>query len=398
MAELLPIAEARGLILEGAEPLAAEIVAIAEAAGRVLARDLIATRTQPPKAVSAMDGYALRAAETPGALRVVGESAAGHPFSRTLAPGEAVRIFTGAAIPQGADAILVQEDARREGDLVHVATSVATGRHVRAAGLDFHEGEACLLAGTLLTPRAIGLAAAMNHGRIPVHRRPRVAILSTGDELVAPGMDPGPDGIVSSNAMVLAAGLSAVGAAAVDLGICPDRLDLTRAAIESARAAGHDILVTSGGASVGDHDHVQRALADLGADMGFWKIAMRPGKPMMLGRLGGLRVIGLPGNPVSTYVCMEIFVAPLVRKLSGLADIGPWYEEAVLGVPLPGNDLRADHLRATLAVENGALVATPHPVQDSSMIRVLARSNCLILRDAYAPPAEKGAPCRIIRL
>jgi len=398
MAELMPVADALARVLDGVAALPEEWVLLSKADSRVLTRDLSATRTQPPAPVSAMDGYAVRAADLPGSITVIGESAAGHTFSGKVGAGETVRIFTGAVMPEGADTVLMQEDARREGSTVTTAVVPSPGRHVRTAGLDFAKGIVGLKQGSHLDPRSIALAAAMNHAEVPVHRRPRVALFSTGDELVAPGQDPGPDGIVSSNATMIAAVLAREGCDVVDLGIVADRFDDTQAMVRHVREEAFDVLVTSGGASVGDHDMIHRVLTAEGVELGFWKIAMRPGKPLMMGRLSGLRILGLPGNPVSSYVCTRLFVVPLVRALSGRRDLEVRTEVAFLGSDLRKNDQRADYLRATLAIEAGRLIATAHPIQDSSMIRVLAQSQALILRAPHAPAALAGDACEIIRL
>jgi molybdopterin molybdotransferase len=398
MAGLLPVAEALARVLAGAVPLAEEWVPLAQADGRVLTRDLAATRTQPPAAVSAMDGYALHAADVPGTLPVLGESAAGRPYGAALPPGSALRIFTGAELPEGADTVVIQEDVTRAGDRVTIPQAAMAGRHIRPRGLDFAEGAVALTAGTRLDPRKIALAAAMNHALLPVHRRPRVAVLSTGDELVPPGTAPGPGCIISTNALTVATLVTREGGIATDLGIAPDRLDDTLAAVRGAREAGYDILVTSGGASVGEYDLMRDVIAHEGAELGFWKIAMRPGKPLMMADLGPMRLIGLPGNPVASFVCSLIFLLPLIRRLSGLAEVETATEEAVLGVDVGANDLRADYLRASLERRDGRWVASPFPVQDSSMIRVLAEAGALVLRAPHAPPAPAGSVCRIVRL
>ncbi|HUG60646.1 MAG TPA: molybdopterin molybdotransferase MoeA, partial [Methylomirabilota bacterium] len=301
---LTPVPEAQDRLLSDVVPLGVETVPISEADGRVLAGDLRSLRTQPPFPASAMDGYAVRAADlAPGVrLAVIGQSAAGHGFAGRVEAGQAVRIFTGAPVPPGADTILIQENATRNGDTVVADGPVETGRHVRAAGLDFAEGEIGLAAGRRLGIREIGLAAAMNHGVLTVYRRPRVAILATGDELVAPGSPVGPDQIVASNGLSLAALVRSVGGEALDLGIAPDRLDVLRARIRDGLDAGADVICLLGGASVGDHDLTRPALEAEGLVLDFWKIAMRPGKPLMFGRIGERRAIGLPGNPVSSLV------------------------------------------------------------------------------------------------
>jgi molybdopterin molybdotransferase len=386
------------MVLDGVRPLEVETVPLAEADGRTLAEDLRATRSQPPAAVSSMDGYAVRAADLPGRLRVIGESAAGRPSAVVLGPGTALRIFTGGELPPGADAVVMQEKAVRSGDLVTMTEAATPGQFIRPRGLDFAEGMTGLVAGTRLDPRALALAAAMNHPTVPVRRRPRVAILSTGDELVPPGQQPGPGQIVSSNALAIAALVRREGGLPQDLGIVPDRLDATLSAVVQARDAGADVLVTSGGASVGEYDLMRAVVERTGARLGFWKIAMRPGKPLMMADLGRMRLIGLPGNPVASFVCSLLFLAPLLRRLSGASSIETPIEPAVLGCDLPANDLRADYLRAQLSIADSRLVATPFPVQDSSMIRVLAEADALVLRAPFAAPARAGDPCAILRL
>ncbi len=398
MAGLTPVADALARVLEGAAPLPEEWVPVGEADGRVLSRALVSRRSQPPADMSSMDGYAVRAGDLPATLPVVGEAAAGRPFAGSMAHGTAIRIFTGAEMPAGADAVVMQEDVTRSGDMVTFGTAPKPGQFIRRKGLDFSEGVPGLAAGTRIEPRSLALAAAMNHASVPVHRRPRVAILSTGDELVEPGSEPGPGQIVSSNALALAAIVRREGGEATLLGIVPDRLDATLAAVRRARAEGHDILVTSGGASVGEHDLMREVIAEEGAEPSFWKIAMRPGKPLMMANLSGLRLLGLPGNPVASFVCATLFLSPLMRRLAGRSDILPVEEDAVLGNDLAANDHRQDYLRATLAESNGTWVATPFPVQDSSMIRVLAEADALVVRAPHAPAAAKGMPCRIIRL
>jgi len=399
---LLSVADAQALVLADARPLPAENAPLAAAHGRVLAADLAARRTQPPAAVSAMDGYAVRAADvatTPARLKLIGEVAAGHPFDRAVGAQEAARIFTGGVVPRGADTIVIQEHTSRDGDTVIVEKPGRPGRHIRAEGLDFKAGAVLLAAGRRLTARDLALAAAMNHPAVPVHRRAKVAVLATGDELVMPGMTPGDGQIVYSNGFALAAQVANEGAEVVDLGIAPDRLDATVAAVRRAREAQVDVLVTTGGASVGDHDLVQRAFAAEGMALSFWKVAMRPGRPLMHGRIGAMDVLGLPGNPVSAYVCAVLFLAPLLRRLAGRRDLGPDSESAILGSDLAANDERADYLRAALARgPDGGLVATPYGVQDSSMLSPLASAGCLIIREPYAAPATAGTRCAIVKL
>lgn len=398
----LSVDEALARVLADASPLPAEDAPLTEARGRVLTRDLAALRTQPPDALSAMDGYAVRAADVaavPARLRVVGEVPAGRPFDHAVGAGEAARIFTGGVIPAGADTIVIQENTTREGDTVVILQGSATGRHVRAQGIDFKSGDCGLRRGRRLTARDLALAAAMNHATVPVHRRARVAVLATGDELVPPGTPPTPGQIVHSNNFQLTALARGEGAEAFDLGIAPDRLGATVAALRQAQALTVDVLVTTGGASVGDYDLVQKALAAEGMALSFWKIAMRPGRPMMHGRLGAIQVLGLPGNPVSAYVCATLFLLPLLRRLAGRDDLRPTSEEARLGRDLAANDEREEYMRATLALApDGALIATPFANQDSSLLTPLARADVLVIRPPFAPAATAGETCRIIRI
>jgi len=396
---MISVEEARARILADLRPLPAEVVALAEAWGRVSAAPVIARLSQPPADVSAMDGYALRAADgTLGAvLEVVGESPAGHPFAGALGPGQAVRLFTGSLVPDGADAILLQEDATREAERVRVNEAVRPGRHIRRAGQDFAAGEAVLPAGRRLGARDIGLAAAANHPWIAVHRRPRVGVLATGDEIALPGEPIPPGGIVSSNAHALAALIRAGGGEAVVLPVAPD--DRAAIAAVADSVGGMDMLVTTGGASVGDHDLVVAGLRTRGLEVDFWKIAMRPGKPLVFGRLGPVPVLGLPGNPVSALVCAVLFLSPALAALSGLPPGPPPSTAARLGAPVAANDARADHLRATLERDSeGRLVATAFPVQDSAMLRRLVQADALILRPPHAPALPAGAEVAVIRL
>jgi molybdopterin molybdotransferase len=398
----LSVADALACVLADAAPLPSEDAPLAAAVGRVLTADLAALRDQPPADLSAMDGYAVRAADiarTPARLRVIGEVPAGRPFERAVCSGEAARIFTGGVVPTGADAIVIQEVTTRDGDHVVITKGATKGRHVRAQGFDFKAGDALLRRGRRLTARDLALAAAMNHPAVPVHRRPRLGVFATGDELVAPGAPPAPGQIVHTNNFTVLALAREEGAEAFDLGVVPDRLDATVAAVRRARALDLDVLVTTGGASVGDYDLVRPALAAEGLALSFWKIAMRPGRPMMHGRLGAMHALGLPGNPVSAYVCSLLFVLPLLRRLSGRADIALPTEDAVLGRDLPENDEREEYMRATLAQGGyGYPVATPFASQDSSLLSPLARADCLVIRPPLAPASPAGSPCRIVRL
>jgi molybdopterin molybdotransferase len=398
----LSVAESLALVLADAEPLPPEDTTLVDACGRVLAADLKALRTQPPADVSAMDGYAVRAADVaavPARLAVVGEIAAGRVLDREIGPGEAARIFTGGMMPPGADTVVIQENATRQGDAVCIEHPATKGRNVRPRGLDFTAGATLLEKGRLLTVRDIGLAGAMNHPTVPVHRHPRMAVLATGDELVLPGGALEPGQIVTSNAFTLTAIGRREGADTLDLGIAPDRLDATMAAVRRAREAGVDVLVTIGGASAGDYDFVQRAFMAEGVKLSFWKIALRPGRPLMHGRLGDMRVLGVPGNPVAAFICATLFLVPLLRRLAGRTDLTLPASDAVLACALPANDDRAEYMRATLETgPNGVLVANPFPKQDSSMLVPLTQADCLIIREPFAPAAEPGAPCRIVNL
>jgi molybdopterin molybdotransferase len=346
-----------------------------------------------------MDGYAVRAADAAeGAkLRVVGAAPAGRPFDGTLKWGEAVRIFTGSFVPPGADSVVLQEDATAEAETVLIRETPRLGQHIRRQGQDFATGDVILAPGRRLGAREIGLAAASNHPWLHVHRRPRVAILSTGDEIFLPGEQILAGGIVSSNSHMLAALVRAAGA---EVTILPQAGDSLAAIADSAMAAtGADILVTTGGASVGDHDLVRPALEQRGFTLDFWKIAMRPGKPMMFGQMGALPVIGLPGNPVSAYVCAILFLLPALQRLSGLPAGAPATEQASLGAAVRANDHRADHLRAQLQRSpDGAWIATPFDRQDSALQSMLAKSEALIVRAPHAPAQQAGTPVQIIRL
>ena len=398
---LMAVAEALQRVLADARPLPAETVALDEALGRVLTDDVVALRTQPPAALSAMDGYAVRGsdvARAPITLKVIGEVAAGHPFAGKVGPGEAARIFTGGVMPAGSDTVVIQEFTARDADSVTIQKETAAGRNVRAAGIDFAQDENLLRKGRRLTDRDLILAAAMNHPRLKVHKRPKVAVLGTGDELVPPGSTPQEGEIVFSNGFALAALARLNGAEVHELGIVRDRVEDIAAAVRHARQLNADILVTTGGASVGEHDLVQRALAKEGLELSFWRVALRPGRPMMHGRLEGMQVLGVPGNPVSSYVCSFLFLVPLIRTLAGRQDIAHLPENARLGSDLPANDERADYLRATLQPgPNGPLV-TPLPAQDSSLMAPLAKADCLLIREPHAPAAPVGSDCVILKL
>jgi molybdopterin molybdotransferase len=395
---MIPVEEARERLLATLVPLGSEQIPVSEALGRVLAEDVAARRTQPPVALSAMDGYAVRAADVaqiPARLRVVGAAPAGKSYDKSVGAGEAVRIFTGAPMPAGADAVVIQEDTDRDGDVVIVKESSAVGRHVRDAGLDFREGQVKLTAGRRLTVRDVGLAAAMNRPWLRVRRRPRVAILPTGDEIVLPGDPVGPNQIVSSNSFALAALVQACGGIPVALPIAPDEAGALQDI--AGAATGIDLLVTTGGASVGEHDLIRDALGETGLVLDFWQIAMRPGKPLMVGKFRGTPMIGLPGNPVSTIVCSLLFLKPAIEKLSGLEPRRPVLHKGRLLAPLKANDRRQDYLRASLkCLPDGALEVTPFNTQDSSMMSLLAAADCLIVRAPHAPAVIAGDPVDIM--
>ncbi|WP_088184080.1 molybdopterin molybdotransferase MoeA [Sphingobium sp. Z007] len=382
---LLPVAEAQARLFGLANKLATETVPITAATGRWLAQDLVALRNQPWADLSAMDGYAVRAAEAPGPWRVTSESAAGTADLAPLAPGEASRIFTGAPLPPGADAILIQENATRDGDrLTASADPLPAGRHVRTAASDFARDSLLLEAGSRLGPAQIALAVLGGHGVVPVGGRPTVALLSTGNELVPPGAPTPPGFLPSSNAPMLAALLAALPCDVIDLGIVPDDLDAMVAAFGRARTA--DIIVSTGGASVGDHDLVRPAFMKAGGTLDFWKIKMRPGKPLMAGRIGDTLFLGLPGNPVSAFVTGTLFLLPLVRHLGGARDPLPPMTDAPLASPLPATGDRDDYLRAWRGLDGIVSVTS----QDSAATAAMAKADCLILRPAESPPAAPG--------
>ena len=399
---LMPVEDALNKLLSDVSPLDAETVSLAEANGRHLAAPLASTRTQPPFAASAMDGYAIRHADLTGSdtqLEIIGEAPAGHGFTGQVREGQALRIFTGAPVPSGADTILIQEDSRREDDHITVLEAPSKGAFVRPAGLDFCEGDVLLAPPLKLSYRHLALAAAMNHAVLPVRRRPKVAILATGDELVRPGTEPGPDQIIASNHAGIAAMVEDCGGVPVDLGISPDDPVALAGHVRDAITGKADILVTLGGASVGDHDLVQEVLGQEGMDLAFWRIAMRPGKPLMAGRLGPTKVLGLPGNPVSSLVCGLLFLKPLIAAMLGQPVESGHPAKAVLATPLSENDRRQDYVRATLSRdEDGRLLVTPFGRQDSSMLNLLARSGALIIRPPHAPALEAGTDVPILKL
>tara|TARA_B100001093_G_scaffold352445_1_gene336909 strand:- start:314 stop:1573 length:1260 start_codon:yes stop_codon:yes gene_type:complete len=400
---LLPVDQALAAILARLPQTMAVTKSLDEGLGLTLAEDLVAVLTLPPQAVSAMDGYAVRAADVtslPCKLTRIAESAAGHPWTGKISAGQAVRVFTGAAIPAGADTIVIQEDVdpvvEQDNVEITVRSAEIAGRYIRPAGLDITAGQVILPAGTLLSARAIGLAIAAGLTHASVRLRPRVGVLSTGDELVSPGKLPGPGQIISSNASFLANFVSACGAEAVDLGIARDAPGAMLGAVR--RASNLDLIVTTGGASVGTHDHIVSDLGSSGQNaLHFWKIAMRPGKPLILGNVDGISLIGLPGNPVSTAVCALVFLRPAIAHMAGgtassLRFLMP------LAIDLGANDQRQDYIRAQIITKDGVRVIVPAPRQDSSMLSVLATSNALIVRPPFDPAKVAGEFVSVVPL
>ncbi|WBO23664.1 molybdopterin molybdotransferase MoeA [Sphingomonas abietis] len=384
---LLPVAEAQARLLALASPLDIETVPLVAAVGRWAAEDILARRDQPSHDLSAMDGYAIRFAERPGPWTVIGESAAGAGLDRALAPGEAARIFTGAPVPEGADCVLVQEEAQRDGDRLLMTGEGPTriGGNIRPKAMDFASGASLVAAGRRIDARHVALAAIGGHATVPVHKRPRIALISTGDELVPLGAPTPGATLPASNAAMLAAMLAGRPAIVQDRGVLPDDLDIIAAGFRDA-ARDADIIVTTGGVSVGDRDWVRPALEQAGASLDFWRVAMRPGKPLLAGRLGDAIVLGLPGNPVSSYVTATLFLLPLIARMGGAADPLPATRTVTLGAPLPANGPRQDYARARL--ENGRAFAPDG--QDSAALMALAAADGLIVRPPHVPAAEAG--------
>ncbi len=395
---MIPVDEAVTRITSAFSPVGAERVPVGQAMGRVLAEDAIAKLSQPPAPVSSMDGYALRAVDAakPGvSLKVVGAAPAGHPYAGKVGANEAVRIFTGGVVPEGADSIVIQEDTEAKGDLVTLNVAAISGRHIRVAGLDFKTGEAVAAKGRRLTARDLSLIAAGDVAEVSVRRRPKVFFVATGDELSLPGAPRKPGGIVASSGYALAAMIESWGGEAVDLGILPDTADAVAGIADKAKGA--DLIVTLGGASVGDHDLVQKALGPKGFELDFWKIAMRPGKPLIFGKLGATPLLGLPGNPVSTLVCALLFLKPAIAALLGTADRSAT-ATARLAKDLKENDGRQDYIRASIEMRDGERFAEPFAIQDSSMLSVFARADALIVRAPRAPAAPAGETVQILLL
>jgi molybdopterin molybdotransferase len=392
---MLSVADALALILADAPLMPVEAVPLAEAYGRVLAEDVAAKLTQPPFASSSMDGYALRRADIasmPRSLAIIGESAAGHPFDGQVGPGEAVRIFTGAAVPDGADCVVIQENVDAESGEARIRETDHDD-YIRPRGGDFSEGDVLLRAGKRLSARDLMLAAQMNHAALPVRRRPKVAVLASGDELLPPGSVPEAGQIISSIPSALGPMLRGAGADAMLLGIARDTLESLAAHIEKGRDA--DILVTIGGASVGDHDLVRAGLENAGFSIGFHKVAIRPGKPIMSGARPGQRVLGLPGNPVSAVMCSLVFVMPLIAAMLGETEPPSRAMQASLAAALPANGPRQHYMRARF-VDGGMRAVETLPSQDSSLTAALAAADCLIVRPPNAPAASAGDPVNVL--
>jgi molybdopterin molybdotransferase len=396
---LMEVEVALERILHGVKPLPTEMIDLDQACGRVLAVDVLAKRDQPPFNSSAMDGYAVRQADIvalPAALRLIGTSAAGHAFKGKVRMGTVVRILTGAPVPSDTDTVVIQENTRVEDDLVHVLQATPLGKNIRPAGLDFAKGQLLVPLRTRLTPRDIGVLAAGNVAKVKVFRKPRIVLFTTGDELVLPGEKPKADQIVSSNSHALAAMAQHFGAEVVNLGIVRDSMKATLSAIK--KGLGADVLLSTGGASVGDHDYVQAAFKQSGVAIDFWKIALRPGKPFMYGRKGLTHVMGLPGNPVSALVTARIFLKPLLLAFQGLVPEEP-ITTAVLDGSLPDNDQRRDYVRATMVTANdGQKRVTPFSTQDSSMQHTFRSSQALIIRAPFEKAAQNGDRVTILPL
>ncbi|MEO0328798.1 MAG: gephyrin-like molybdotransferase Glp [Pseudomonadota bacterium] len=401
---LIPAEDALDIVLKDVEPVGIEQVSLLESAGKILSQDLPAKRTQPPFDASAMDGYAVRQvdlANFPASLRVIGQSRAGVPFNQKLSRNEAVRIFTGAVVPDGADTIIIQENTEANDDAVIVFSGNTTGKFIRKAGLDFNTGDILLTSGQSLLPNQIALAAAMNYDRLPVYKQPKVALLATGDELVKPGEDLHPGQIIASNTYGLHAALQNHGGSVNNLGIIGDTREALAQALKRSIDQGADLIITTGGASVGDHDLVLPVAQEMGFKFEISKIAMRPGKPFLFGKFStGEKTVyltGLAGNPVSSLVAYMVFVRPLLQRLSGQPAGALNRVRAMLGCDLAENDERAEYMRAQLShSDDGSLVATPFLKQDSSMLANMVKADCLVYRPVLAQAAIKGDPCEIV--
>ena len=402
--DLIPAEDALGIVLDGASAIGEEMLPLKKAANRTLSQDLVSLRTQPPFDASAMDGYAVLQSDVqtlPAKLTVIGESKAGTPFDNPVGQGEAVRIFTGAVVPEGADTIIIQENTNAADGEVEILSSNTQGKFIRNAGLDFAEGETLLDAGDVLTPYRLSLAASMNHAELPVYQQAKVAMISTGDELVMPGEATQPGQIIASNTFGIAASIENCGAEVIDLGIAGDTKAALRSKLEDAITQGANIIVTTGGASVGDHDLVLPVAQELGFGFEIAKIAMRPGKPFLFGKIQHegrtVYLTGLAGNPVSSLVAFNVFVKPLIHLLSGKDASAMNLVPAVLGCDLPQNDERAEYMRARLEIStDGKRIASPFSKQDSSMLANLVRADCLVYRAVKAEAAKAGDACEVV--
>ncbi len=396
---LIPVEEALRQILKGVKALGSETVVLQKSIDRVIAKAISAKRDQPPFPASAMDGYAVRYDDVrtlPTALKVIGVSAAGHAFKGTVKAGEAVRILTGAPVPRSADTVVIQENVEKSGNKIVVLQSTSKAKNIRKRGLDFIRGAELVPHLTKMNARDIGVAAAGHNESVSVYRKPTVTLFTTGDELVLPGQRARADQIVSSNNFAIEAAMQKWGATVVNLGIIKDDLKATKAAIRKGLSS--DILVTTGGASVGDHDYVQEALKSCGVNIGFWKIALRPGKPLMFGTKGKTRVLGLPGNPVSAFVCSRIFLKPLIEAMQGMTAL-EFAHTAILDGELPENDGRQDYMRATLKYDSdGQARVLVFPTQDSSQQRTLRNADCLVIRKPFEPVVRQGELVKIMLL
>ncbi len=397
---MISVAEALERVTNSLRPVASEVIPVQMGLGRVLAVDIESNLTYPPSDISAMDGYAVIASDTsdvPTTLHQVGIAQAGSGFAGTVKSGETVRIFTGAPMPHGSDAVVIQENTQRDGEMITISSGVAKDTFVRPQGMDIKEGQTLHKAGHRLSARDLGLIASANHANITVHKKPKIAYLATGDELVMPGESIGPDQIISSNSISIDASIRAFGGEPMSLGIARDNADSLRAAL--SRLQGADMLVTIGGASVGDYDLVQSVLGEKGLRLDFYKVAMRPGKPLIFGDFGGVPMLGLPGNPVSTSVTSLLFLKPAIDALSGMPRGEIAMTTATLGTDLPENDRRQDYIRATLSRnESGHLIAMPYGRQDSAMMSLLAGSDCLIVRPPHVPFSRQGSEVDVIQL
>lgn len=390
---MITVTEAQNRLFELVNPLPCEWVPLVHASGRVLANDVASVRDQPPFAASSMDGYALKSTEVErhAMFKVIGEAAAGHAYDGVVGPGQTVRIFTGAPLPRGADFVVIQEDTGRTGDVMTITDAPGNRDNIRPTGGDFKVGTT-LTAPRHLTPQDIALLASMNIPSVPVTRKPVVALISTGDELVMPGENPGPSQIIASNTFGLKAMLEANGAIARLLPIARDTISSLRTSFELAADA--DLIITIGGASVGDHDLVGKVAQDMGLDRAFYKVAMRPGKPLMAGKLNGAALVGLPGNPVSAIVCGYLFILPLVKTMLGLGRSTQILQQATLTADLRQNGPRQHYMRAI--IENGTVTVFDN--QDSSLLTVLAQANALLVRPPNDPALQAGDTVKYIAL